>query len=134
MMALRALEAQWPYGQAFQANDVARFLNEINSLFTEEQRERQASLREFLFPTAPPNLSSHRKLPGNACRSRSVIPSATATVPLPSGAAEMMPTARTVLFVTGSRCGGADRPTPLSHGFHGFCRGSTRARRCNLEG
>jgi hypothetical protein len=51
--ALTALEAKWPGQQTFLAADLAKMLNDQSDFRGDAEKERAATLREFLFPTAP---------------------------------------------------------------------------------
>jgi hypothetical protein len=51
--ALTALEAKWPKEQTFLAADLAKMLNDQSDFRGDTEKERAATLREFLFPTAP---------------------------------------------------------------------------------
>ena len=53
--ALIALVAKWPGQTKFKATDVERMVNDHSEFASDDERERCATLREFLFPTLPPN-------------------------------------------------------------------------------
>lgn len=50
--ALMALEKQWPEKAQFQASALVRLLNDQSAYQGDAERERAATLREFLFPSA----------------------------------------------------------------------------------
>ena len=52
--ALSAIAAEWTSGPPKSA-DIARMINDQGEYRADAQRERAATLREFLFPTLPPN-------------------------------------------------------------------------------
>jgi hypothetical protein len=51
--ALTALDRQWPHGKSFQASDLAKMLNDTSAYQGDTEKERAATLREFLFPALP---------------------------------------------------------------------------------
>jgi hypothetical protein len=51
--ALTALERQWPSERTFVAADLAKVLNDQSAYQGDSEKERAATLREFLFPTLP---------------------------------------------------------------------------------
>jgi hypothetical protein len=51
--ALAALAFEWPDGNTFTAGDLAKKLNDQSVMRIDAQRERQATLREFLFADLP---------------------------------------------------------------------------------
>jgi hypothetical protein len=53
--ALRALAGKWPAGERYLAADVARLLNDRGEYQSNEDKERAATLREFLYPKLPQN-------------------------------------------------------------------------------
>ena len=51
--ALTALERQWPSERTFAAADLAKVLNDQSAYQGDTEKERAATLREFLFPSLP---------------------------------------------------------------------------------
>jgi hypothetical protein len=66
--ALRALAAQWPANAEFSAADVARMVNDRSEFTSDAERERCATLREFLFPSLPSGQIATAKATGKRLR------------------------------------------------------------------
>jgi hypothetical protein len=66
--ALTSLAGKWPNSGKFQASEVATLLNYHGEQQSNEDRERVATLREFLFPKMPPNQDLSAKSVGRAIK------------------------------------------------------------------
>ena len=72
--ALVALDGEWPGGNRvedatmFQAADVARKVNDQSEFTPDAERQRNATVREFLFPTTPPGHTVTAKSVGKRLR------------------------------------------------------------------
>jgi hypothetical protein len=62
--ALNALDRQWPHGRTFQATELAKMLNDTSAYQGDTEKERAATLREFLFPSLPPGQTATAKAAG----------------------------------------------------------------------
>jgi hypothetical protein len=62
--ALTALDRQWPNGRTFQATDLAKMLNDTSAYQGDTEKERAATLREFLFPSLPAGQPATAKAAG----------------------------------------------------------------------
>jgi hypothetical protein len=68
--ALSALAAKWPQARTFKANDVATLLNDQSFYRSNEDKERAATLRDFLFPKVPLNQEVSAKSVGRVLNNR----------------------------------------------------------------